>query len=45
MKEGKLFLWCRLERAAMVPCNMLASDRVRVISEPNVQGMSLHFLK
>lgn len=43
MKEGKLFFWGRLERTVVIPCTMLASDRVRVISEPNVQGMSLPF--
>lgn len=43
MKEGKLFFWCRLEWTVVIPCIMLASDRVRVVSEPNIQGMSLPF--
>lgn len=36
-KEGKLFFWCRPQGAEGMPCVMLASDRMRVVSEPSIE--------
>lgn len=45
MKEGKLFFWCRIEGTEVIPDATSASDRMRVISEPNVERLSWPFLK
>lgn len=42
-ERGEIVLLVQNEWAEVIPCTMLASDRMRVISKPNVERMSLRF--